>query len=152
MVEGQGAWRILTEGTGYCCRYWVFEREQESVCVVGFFFCFGATSVFFAVGVFSIFLLTETGEGRSLVEIKERFPLSGVGAKRSIEVLVLLVCAILLCTGVCTSLCAGSLRALRVAIVGGEDVSVDATAGTSVARGRTKRTPHWIDQRRSETP
>ena len=41
MIEGQGAWRIRTEGTGYCCRHWVFEREQESIVRWVFFFVRG---------------------------------------------------------------------------------------------------------------
>ena len=41
MIEGRGAWRIHTEGTGYCCRHWVFEREQESIVRWVYFFVRG---------------------------------------------------------------------------------------------------------------
>ncbi len=72
------------------------------------------------------------------MEIKECLPFSGVGAERSVEVLVLSVCAMLLCTGVCASVrAAETVRVARIAIVGG--VSGVAAAGTSVTRSRTKR-------------
>ena len=46
------------------------------------------------------------------MEIKVRLPLSGVGAERSIEVIVLSLCAVWVCTGVCASMCAAARRAL----------------------------------------
>ena len=99
---------------------------------VGFPFLFEARAFFDA---FCVFLLAVVGEGRSLVEIKERLPLSGVGVERAIAVVMLTVCAVSVCTGVCAT-----VRVVCLAIVGDEGVSADATDGVSVAGGRTKRT------------
>ena len=53
---------------------------------------------FFAV-LFCVFLVAVVGEGRSLAEKRERLPLplGGVGAERSIKVLMLAVCAMPVC-------------------------------------------------------
>jgi hypothetical protein len=49
-------------------------------------------------------------------------PSGGVGAERSIKVLMLAVCAMPVCTGVCAS--------VRFALVGDEGVSIVSVAGT----------------------
>ena len=61
----------------------------------------------------AFFLVSVVGEGRSLAEKRERLllPLSGVGAERSIKVLMLAVCAVPVCTGVCAS-----VRVMRFAL------------------------------------
>ena len=118
----------------------MFKREQESFFLSDFPFFFGVEVVFFAVGALPVFLLTETGEGESLVKIRERLPLSGVGAERSREVFVLSVCAMWVCTGVCASVRVAAARVESFARVGGEGAFAVAIAGTSVAEGRAKRT------------
>lgn len=56
------------------------------------------------------------------MEIKERLPLGGVGAERATAVVMLSVCAISVCTGVCATLRAAAARVARIARVGGEGV------------------------------
>ena len=67
---------------------------------VGFSFLFKARAFFDA---FCVFLLVGVGDECSLVEVRERLPLGGVGAERSIKVLMLAVCAMSVCTGVCAA-------------------------------------------------
>lgn len=86
--------------------------------LVGFSFLLEWAGDFFAV-LFCVVLLAEVGEGRSLVEIRERLPLGGVGEERSVKVLMLTVCAMSVCTGVCASVRAATARVARIAIVGG---------------------------------
>ena len=74
------------------------------------------------------------------MEIKERLPLSGVGVERSIEVVLLPLCAVWICTGISVSLRTAAAHVVHIAKVGGEGVFAVAAAGTSVAGGRTKRT------------
>jgi hypothetical protein len=80
--------------------------------------------------LFCLSFLSVVGEGRSLAEERERLPspLSGVGAERSIKVMMLAVCAMPVCTGVCASVCAASVRELRFDYVGDEDGSVMSVA------------------------
>jgi len=66
--------------------------------------------------------------------------LVGDGAERSIEVFVLSLCAVWICTGICATMRASAVRVKRSARIGGEGVTAVAAAGTSVAGGRTKRT------------
>ena len=88
---------------------------------VGFSFLFKPKVVFVAVRAFPVFLFADGGEGRSLVVIKRRLPLGGDGAERSIKVVVLSLCAVWLCTGVCAALRAAAARVVRGA-KGGDDV------------------------------
>ena len=115
--------------------------------LVGFSFLIKLIVGFFAVVLFSVFRFAEEGvrfaeggEGRSLAEIRRRLPLVGDGAGRSIEVFVLSLCAVWICTGVCATLRAAAARVVRGAKIGDDGVTAVAAAGTSVAGGRTKRT------------
>ena len=69
---------------------------------------------FFAV-LFCVFLLAVVGEERSLAEKRERLPLplDGVGAERSIKVLMLAVCAESVCTGGCAAVRVTAARVMR---------------------------------------
>ena len=97
---------------------------------VGFSVLLERAGAFFAV-LFCVFLLSVVGEGRSLAEKRERLPLplSGVGAERSIKVLMLAVCAVPVCTGVCASVRVTAARVVRPALVGDEGGSVVSVAG-----------------------
>ena len=53
MIEGQGAWRILTEGTGYWCRCRVLEREQKSVARWVFFFPREEVNIYYKLEYFT---------------------------------------------------------------------------------------------------
>ena len=79
---------------------------------VGFSVLLERAGAFFAV-LFCVFILSVVGEGRSLAEKRERLPLplGGVGAERSIKVLMLAVCAMPACRGVCAS-----VRVMRFAL------------------------------------
>ena len=83
-----------------------------------------------AAVLFCVSFLSVVGEGRSLAEKRERLPvpLCGVRAERSVKVLMLAVCAMPVCTGVCASVRAASVRELRFDLVGDEDGSVMSVA------------------------
>ena len=79
---------------------------------VGFSVLLKRGSAFFAV-LFCVFLVAVVGEGRSLVEKRERLPLPlrGVRAGRLVKVLMLAVCAVPVCTGI-----SASVRVVRFAL------------------------------------
>jgi len=72
--------------------------------LLGFLFFPRGSCILAFVVLFSVFLFAEGGEGRSLAEIRRRLPLVGVGAERSIVVVVLSLYAVYTCTGVCATL------------------------------------------------
>jgi len=80
--------------------------------------------------LFCLSFLSIIGEGRSLAETRERLPLplGGVGAERSIKVLMLAVCAVPVCTGSCAAVRAAAARTERSALVDGEGGSVVSVA------------------------
>ena len=84
-----------------------------------------------AAVLFCVSFLSVVGEGRSLVEKRERLPLPlrGVRAGRLVKVLMLAVCAVPVCTGVCASMRVTAERAVRPALVGDEGGSVVSVAG-----------------------
>ena len=110
---------------------------------VGFSVLLERAGAFFAV-LFCVFLLSVVGEGRSLAEERERLPLplSGVGAERSIKVLMLAVCAVPVCTGVCASVRAsgGARSALRLSWRRGRFRRI------SSRRAEPGERQPWIDQ------
>ena len=87
----------LVEGVGFAGSSSASGRAS----FVGFSVLLERAGAFFAV-LFCFFLVSVVGEGRSLAEKRERLPLplGGVGAERSIKVMMLAVCAMPVCTGV----------------------------------------------------
>ncbi len=108
--------------------------------------------VFFAVGALPVFLLKETGEGRSLMEIKERLPLNGVGAERSKAVLVLSVCAMWVCTGFCASVRAAAVLVERITEVAAKAFPSTPQPGHRQPLVEPSEHHPWIGKRRWEAP
>jgi hypothetical protein len=81
-------------------------------------------------------LLPQISPGQPSLRAKKNrcLPLNGVGVERAVAVVMLTVCAVSVCTGVCAAVLAAAVRVMRLALVGNEGVSV-----VSVAEGRTKR-------------
>jgi len=80
---GESALKGLVNGTGAGS-----SNASKRASLVGFPFVFEVEVGFFAVVAIPVFLLTEAGEGRSLVERIKRLPLIGVEAGRPEVMLV----------------------------------------------------------------
>jgi len=121
-------WQIRTEGTGYCCRHWVFEREQESIVRWVFFFVRGES----LLRHFLCFSFGSSRRGKVVSRNKEAltFRWRRRGARDSGGDVV----------SMCNFGMYRSLREVRNARVGSGGVSTDDTVGTSVAGKGTERT------------